>query len=78
MSQRFDPQFPIRLLRFSNPNVLYMGRPTGLADTADNAHTLRNLLPGTAAFRNRPQQIFANGFDANNPCPGINYWMGSS
>ena len=73
MSQRFNPQFPIRLLQFSNPNVLYKGRPTGFADTADNAHTLRNLLPGTAAFRNRPESIFASGFDVNNPCPGITY-----
>jgi hypothetical protein len=73
MSQRFNPQFPIRLLQFSNPNVLYKGRPTGFADTADNAHTLRNLLPGTAAFRNRPEQIFGSGFDVNNPCPGITY-----
>jgi metallopeptidase family M12-like protein len=73
MSQRFNPQFPIRLLQFSNPNVLYKGRPTGFADTADNAHTLRNLLPGTAAFRNQPEQIFASGFDVNNPCPGITY-----
>jgi len=74
MSQRFDPNyFPVRLLQFSNPSVQYMGRPTGVADTADNAHTLRNLLPGTAAFRNRPERIFADGFDANNPCPGIIY-----
>jgi len=74
MSQRFDPNyFPVRLLQFSNPSVQYMGRPTGFADTADNAHTLRNLLPGTAAFRNRPEGIFADGFDANNPCPGIIY-----
>ena len=65
--------FPVRLLQFSNPSVLYMGRPTGIADTADNAHTLRNLLPGTAAFRIRPEQIFASGFDVNNPCPGITY-----
>jgi len=74
MSQRFDPNyFPVRLLQFSNPNVLYMGRPTGLIDTANNAHTLTNLLPGTAAFRARPEAIFASEFDVNNPCPSINY-----
>jgi hypothetical protein len=74
MSQRFNPAlFPVRLLQFSNPDVLYMGRPTGFADSADNAHTLRNLLPGTAAFRVRPEVIFVDGFDVNNPCPGITY-----
>lgn len=74
MSQRFNlTYFPVRLLQFSNPNVLYMSRPTGVIDNADNARTLRNLLPGTAAFRSRPERIFVNGFDVNDPCPGITY-----
>ena len=74
MSQKFDPQrYPVRLLQFSNPKVSYNGHATGNASTADNAHTLTNLVPGTAGFRTRPQVIFVNGFDVNNPCPGINY-----
>lgn len=73
MSQQFSASFPTRLLQFSNPNVYYQGRTTGNAASADNAHTLRNLAPFTAAFRSRPNLIFANGFDVNNPCPGINF-----
>jgi metallopeptidase family M12-like protein len=74
MSQRFDPsRYPVRLLQFSNPNVLYNGLPTGVASSADNAHALNNLVAGTAAFRTRPVVVFANGFDVKNPCPGINY-----
>jgi metallopeptidase family M12-like protein len=74
MSQKFDLQrYPVRLLQFSNPNVLYNGHATGNASAAYNAHTLSNLLPGTAGFRTRPPIVFANGFDVNNPCPGINY-----
>ena len=68
--------YPVRLLQFSNPNVNYGpgdGVPTGNAATEDNAHTLRNLLPGTAAFRSRPQRIFASGFDEQVACPGITF-----
>jgi peptidyl-Asp metalloendopeptidase len=74
MSQKLNPpQYPVRLLQFSTPNVTYKGLPTGDAALADNAHALANLLPGTASFRTRPEGIFASGFDVNNPCPGINY-----
>lgn len=74
MSQKFDPpRYPVRLLQFSNPSVFYQRHATGDAATADNAHTLRNLLPGTSGFRVRPETIFANGFDVNSPCPGITY-----
>jgi len=74
MSQQLNPpQYPVRLLQFSSPSVTYNGLPTGDAALADNAHALANLLPGTASFRGRPSVIFANGFDVNNPCPGINY-----
>jgi len=76
MAQRFysDPtHYPIRLLQFSNPNINYNGVPTGNAATADNARTLRNLIPGTAAFRTRPERIFASGFDEPSVCPGITY-----
>ena len=78
MSQRFNPQyFPVRLLQFSNPDVLYAGWPTGVpagtTGEANNALTLSNLIPGTAAFRTRPNVIFASGFDEQNACPGITY-----
>lgn len=76
MAQRFyfDPvHYPVRLLQFSNPNISYNGVPTGDAATADNARTLRNLIPGTAAFRTRPERIFASGFDEQSACPAINF-----
>ena len=76
MAQRFYSQpsyYPIRLLQFSNPNLTYNGQPTGIANQFDNARTLTNLIPGTAAFRVRPNLIFASGFDEQNACPGIVY-----
>jgi hypothetical protein len=78
MSQRFNPDyFPVRLLQFSNPDILYAGWPTGVpagsVGEANNALTLTNLIPGTAAFRARPNVIFASGFDEQIACPGISY-----
>lgn len=76
MAQRFYSQpnyYPTRLLQFSNPNLTYNGQPTGIANQYDNALTLTNLIPGTAAFRARPNLIFASGFDEQNACPGIVY-----
>ena len=80
MSQRgfqLPQYFPVRILQFSNPNVLYGGHPTGIAagqpGEADNARTLTNLMPGTAAFRSRPNVIFASGFDERNACPAVVY-----
>lgn len=80
MSQRgfqLPQYFPVRILQFSNPNVLYGGHPTGIAagaaGQADNARTLTDLMPGTAAFRSRPNVIFASGFDERNACPGVVY-----
>ena len=68
------PYYPTRLLQFSNPSLTHNGQLTGDAATADNAHTLRNLLPGTAAFRTRPDRIFVSGFDEQIACPGITYY----
>ena len=34
---------------------------------------ITNLIPGTAAFRTRPNLIFASGFDEQNACPGVVY-----
>lgn len=76
MAQRFysDPtHYPVRLLQFSNPNLNHNGVLTGDGTTADNAHTLRNLIPSTAAFRVRPDWIFASGFDEPIACPGLTY-----
>lgn len=75
MSQQFT--FPVRLLQFSNPDISYAGHPTGkppgATGQADNALTLTNLAPGTAAFRARQNSIFASGFDEQIACPGITY-----
>ncbi len=40
-----------RVLHFSNPDVLYSGHPTGLADERDNAHTGDLTAAIVAAFR---------------------------
>jgi hypothetical protein len=51
----------------------YSGQPTGIAASAYNAQTLTNLAPGTAAFRSRPDSVFASGFDDVITCPSIAY-----
>jgi metallopeptidase family M12-like protein len=79
MSQKFDlTRYPVRLLQFSNPNVHYLGQPTGLIGSpngadAYNALTLTNLLPGTAGFRSRPDLVFADGFEDTGVCSGVTY-----
>lgn len=74
MSQQFNATYyPTRLLQFSNPYVTYQTHPTGIAASAYNALTLSNLLPGTAAYRSRPDLVFANGFDDPNICSGVTY-----
>jgi hypothetical protein len=73
VSQRCNPQFPIRLLQFSNANVLYVSNPRGVRDTAESARTLPNLTLGTEVFRARLNRIFAGGFDDQNAFPGITY-----
>ena len=40
---------------------------------AFNALTLTTLIPGVAAFRTRPNLIFASGFDEQIACPGVYY-----
>jgi len=40
-----------RILHFSNPDVLYNGTPTGIADQRDNAHTGDLIAPIVANFR---------------------------
>lgn len=74
MSQKFNATYyPTRLLQFSNPNVVHSGLATGIAGSANNALTLTNLLPATAAFRTRPEVIFASGFDVTIICPSVAY-----
>ncbi len=74
MSQQFNATYyPTRLLQFSNPYVTWQGHPTGNGASAYNALTLANLLPGTAAYRTRPDLIFASGFDQVNTCSGVNF-----
>lgn len=40
----------VRISYFSNPNVSYLGTPTGLTDAADNARTIRNSRTTVAGF----------------------------
>ena len=70
----FTPSiYPVRLLQFSNPNLSYLGQPTGVIGSEYNALTLTNLAPITSAFRTRPNLIFANGFDQFDACSGVNF-----
>lgn len=48
---------------FSNPNVAYLGIPSGIVDVADNHRTGNSTAPVVAAFRANTNLIFANGFD---------------
>lgn len=43
-------QFAIR--HFANPSVNYDGRPTGVANSADNTRSLNQVIPTIATFRN--------------------------
>lgn len=43
--------------RFSNPDVVYMGEPTGLENVADNARTLNITAPVVSAWKERPSWI---------------------
>lgn len=49
---------------FSNPNVNYLGLPTGIDNERDNARTLELTSPISAAFRDRVVDlIYMNGFE---------------
>ena len=43
-----------RIPNFSNPNVSYLGYPTGVANASDNARTANATTPIAAAFRSVP------------------------
>ena len=48
---------------FSNPNVFFLGVPTGVIDIEDNHRTGNATAPVIAAFRANTNLIFAKGFD---------------
>ncbi|MFZ2236492.1 MAG: M12 family metallo-peptidase [Dokdonella sp.] len=48
---------------FSNPNVSYLGVPTGIVDTEDNHRTGNATAQIVAAFRANTNLIFADGFE---------------
>lgn len=48
--QEDGEQFSIRY--FANPNVRYSGRPTGVANQADNVRSMNVTMPIVATFRN--------------------------
>lgn len=52
-----------RVPHFSNPDVAYLGVPTGLADSRDNHRVGDLTAPIVASFRPRRGPIFADGFD---------------
>jgi len=51
-----------RRLYFSNPAVIVNGVTTGTSGTENNARIVQLLAPAMAAYRARPNLIFANGF----------------
>jgi hypothetical protein len=55
------PSYCPRILNFSNPDVLYNGFPTGVANQRDNAMTGDSTAPIVAAFR------AGGGSGVNNP-----------
>jgi hypothetical protein len=49
---------------FSNPDVTYLGLPSGIDNERDNARTLELTSPISAAFRDRVADlIYMNGFE---------------
>lgn len=51
-------QIPIR--HFANPGVSYQGRPTGVANTSDNARSMNLTMPIVATFRNAVGAVSAS------------------
>lgn len=54
-----------RVPRFSNPNVNYLGQPTGIAEARDNHRTINGTDAVVANFR---QEITASDFFTLTPC----------
>lgn len=52
-----------RRLYFSNPSVVVNGVTTGVLGTANNARIVDLLAPAMEHYRERPDVIFANGFE---------------
>ena len=52
-----------RVPYFSNPNVSYLGAPTGIADQRDNARAGNTTAPDVANFRAALAVLFRNGFE---------------
>ncbi len=48
---------------FSNPDVIYLGVPTGVEGRSDNHRTGNLTYPIVAAFRSRPNTIFTGDFE---------------
>lgn len=48
---------------FSNPNVAFMGQPTGIADQRNNARVGNQAGPVIAQFRTVANLIFTSSFE---------------
>lgn len=57
-----------RVSRFSNPNVNYLGAPTGVANTRDNHRVLNNTASVVANFRPETGALEESGFFTLTPC----------
>lgn len=52
-----------RVPYFSNPNITYLGTPTGIANQRDNARAGNTTAPDVANFRTALAVLFRNGFE---------------
>lgn len=52
-----------RVPYFSNPNITYLGAPTGIADQRDNARAGNTTAPDVANFKMATAIMFRNGFE---------------
>jgi hypothetical protein len=62
---------------YSNPNVLYNGVPTGIADFTDEARALRENFPAVAAFRGCVATVAAEDPPADGGPFGVSIQIGS-
>ncbi len=54
----------VRSPYFSNPNIIYLGQPTGILNARDNARSINNTADVIANYRFSPSAIQLSNFDA--------------
>jgi hypothetical protein len=54
----------VRRPYFSSPNIIYLGQPTGIHNSRDNARSINNTADVIANYRFSPSAIQLSNFDA--------------